>query len=118
MKLPFHPAYTDTTMPAEHAALATAYLVVKLGEEYHGETANGYTILERAGFIATPSAPALGQSPSSQVDISKSHEIRQALEALGTILEETEAEFSRLPIFFRPMARAGFKNKSGHSLQD
>ena len=48
-------------MPAGHAALATAYLVVALADEYHGETVTGYAVLERAGFLGpstNPSPPA------------------------------------------------------------
>jgi len=37
---------------------------------------------------------------------------------LARILTETEAEFARLPIFVRPLARAGFKAKSGLSFPD
>jgi hypothetical protein len=118
MRLPFHSAYTDTAMPAEHAALATAYLVVKLGEEYHGDTADGYTILERAGFIKPATSSSVGQSPPDRVDFSQGPGFQPALEFLGTILEEIGVEFGRLPVFFRPMARAGFKNKSGCSLPD
>jgi hypothetical protein len=34
------------------------------------------------------------------------------------MLADTEAEFNKLPLFVRPLARSGFKNKSGQSLQD
>ena len=34
------------------------------------------------------------------------------------VLAETDAEFNRLPIFVRPMARNGFKGKAGQSLTD
>jgi hypothetical protein len=37
---------------------------------------------------------------------------------LAQILTETDAEFNRLPIFVRPMARQGFKSKAGQSLPD
>jgi hypothetical protein len=34
------------------------------------------------------------------------------------ILKDTEGEFKDLPIFARPMAKQGFKNKAGMSLSD
>jgi hypothetical protein len=37
---------------------------------------------------------------------------------LSLVIDETEDEFQKLPIFVRPMARGGFKNKSGKSLAD
>ena len=39
---------------------------------------------------------------------------RQLLEALG----ETETQFGKLPLFARPLARNGFKTKSGKTLQE
>ena len=42
----------------------------------------------------------------------------QLFQDLSVILEETDTEFSQLPIFVRPMAKQGFKSKSGASLAD
>ncbi len=66
MKLSVHPAYA-AAMPAEDAAAATAYLLARLADEYHGEQVTGYTILERAGFIQPASAPAVPQAHAAAV---------------------------------------------------
>jgi NAD(P)-dependent dehydrogenase (short-subunit alcohol dehydrogenase family) len=127
MSMPIHPAYTGRAMPADHAAAAAAYLVATLADEYHGEAVNGYTVLERAGVIqATPvePQPETGTIPAAQGDgreASLEELLLQAIshcEQLLAILAETAGEFDRLPLFVRPMARAGFKSKSGLSLQD
>jgi len=119
LNMPLHPAYPGL-MPPEHAGVATAYLAARLAGEYHGEAVNGYTILERAGVIsAAPAAdfstePALpAENPATDAD--------QALalaQRLRQMIADTEAEFNRLPVFIRPMARGGFKGKAGQSLQD
>ncbi len=125
MKMPFHPAYTDAAMPPDHAAAATAYLVAVLADEYQGEQVTGYTVLERAGFIqpassASPtlSGPLDAGSLLSAGRVEAIHQGSLLVEQLQKVLEETGEEFNKLPVFIRPMARAGFKNKSGQSLQD
>jgi len=52
-KVSIHPAY-EGLMPAADAGLATAYLVAELADEYHGEVVDGYTVLERAGYLKPP----------------------------------------------------------------
>jgi len=125
MKMPIHPAYSDAAMPAEHAAAATAYLVAVLADEYQGEQITGYTVLERAGFIppASQASPMLfGSFEAGSLPSAGGMETAQQgsllVEQLQKVLEETGEEFNKLPIFVRPMARAGFKSKSGQSLQD
>jgi NAD(P)-dependent dehydrogenase (short-subunit alcohol dehydrogenase family) len=132
MHLPLHPAYSQSAMPAGHAAAATAYLAAVLADEYHGEQVTGYSVLERAGFIqaagtAAPAQPEPVEPPLAAVEteIENGHDrqaqIQRALALcvqLQQAILETGEEFNKLPIFVRPMARAGFKNKSGHSLQD
>jgi len=126
--LSLHPAY-DGLMPAEDAAAATVYLAARLADEYHGQVVNGYEILERAGVIQKPSAPevepAPAASPAESAPEAGQAQARDLLKAslkgaqqLKAMLEQTEAEFGKLPIFARPMARNGFKSKSGLSLAD
>lgn len=123
LNLPAHPAYTDRPMPAADAAAAAVYLAAALAEEYHGEQVTGYTILERAGYIRPALSPA--ESPLEEARPSVASHItpaalRQAQELAGRlaeILAETEAEFNRLPVFVRPLARNGFRAGSGLNLQ-
>ena len=108
--------------PAHRAALATAHLVLRYADEYHGEVVDGYTILERAegGEGAGPTSVA-GAAQTTRADEaagSVKHGAAKAAEALATILVETEAELNKLPIFVRPMARAGFKDKAGFSMRE
>lgn len=112
-----HPAY-EGLMPAEHAGLATAYLAAALADEYQGEIVTGYTVLERAGLLRRPAAPpeAVRAQPAARPEIGPQ---AQALaEKLQAMLAETAAEFNRLPVFIRPLARNGFKGKAGQSLAD
>lgn len=109
-----HPAYPGL-MPAAHAGAATVYLALRLAAEVHGQAVDGYEVLERAGLLTSPAAPepALSaQPPAAGADLQRS------IARLALILAETGQEFERLPLFARPMARAGFKSKSGHSLGD
>lgn len=125
LSLSLHPAY-EGLMPADHAAAATAYLAAALADEFHGETVTGYTVLERAGFIQTPGATPVGRAapaaePAPQPGADRTEVIRRAIalsQQLQEVIVRTDAEFNKLPVFVRPMARGGFKNKSGQSVQD
>ena len=131
MKLSFHPAYQQA-MPAEDAGLATALLLSRYLDEFHGDQTDGYTILERAGVIQTAQAllstvPGVvpedyrNDLPEAASNIIQPTEVRDKIletaRALAVELDATEAEFNQLPIFVRPMARQGFKRKSGQSLE-
>jgi NAD(P)-dependent dehydrogenase (short-subunit alcohol dehydrogenase family) len=128
-----HAAYPGL-MPPAHAAAALAYLVARLADEYHGESVTGYAVLERAGLIqpaANPSAaPAasgvaaqasVGGSATGQAGPTRADHIAQALalaQQLQAHLVQTDAEFDKLPVFARPLARGGFKSKTGQRLPD
>jgi len=108
-----HPAYIGL-MPAEHAGAAAVYLTLRLADEFHGQAVNGYEVLERAGLLKTLAAPTADETMAGTDTTDRVELIRQ----LAHILTDTEAEFNRLPIFVRPMARQGFKSKAGQSLPD
>lgn len=114
LNLSLHADY-EGLMPAEHAGAATAYLAAQLADEFHGQVVTGYEILERAGLLAQSIDPLLGLSLSESAQEANTQAL---LSKLSAILAETEAEFGQLPVFVRPMAKAGFKSKSGKSLQD
>jgi NAD(P)-dependent dehydrogenase (short-subunit alcohol dehydrogenase family) len=114
LNLSLHAAYTGL-MPAEHAGAAAVYLALRLADEFHGQVVNGYEVLERAGLLQSPVVvPPVAEAVPNTNTIEQADLIRQ----LAYILTETEAEFNRLPIFVRPMARQGFKSKAGQSLAD
>jgi NAD(P)-dependent dehydrogenase (short-subunit alcohol dehydrogenase family) len=117
LHIPLHTAY-DSLMPAEHAGVATAYLALRLADEFHGQAVNGYEVLERAGLIqATPISPAETAGPAvPPARVSVAH-VQAQVDALLEILAATGKEFEKLPVFVRPMARGGFKGKSGQSLE-
>jgi NAD(P)-dependent dehydrogenase (short-subunit alcohol dehydrogenase family) len=115
--LSLHPAY-DGLMPAEDAAAATVYLAVKLAGEFHGQVVTGYEVLERAGLIQRTSVPEVAAGAAPQAAPAGGGAALSGAKALKAILEQTEAEFGKLPIFARPMARNGFKSKAGLSLAD
>ncbi len=115
-----HPAYAGM-MPAEHAGAATAYLAAELAGEYHGEVVTGYEVLERAGLIQAASAPSLPSDAAPAAAAIQGERLRQTMELsrrLESALAQTAAEFEKLPVFVRPMARSGFKGKAGQSIQD
>lgn len=114
-----HPAFAGL-MPAGYAAAAAVYLTACAAEEYHGETVDGYTLLERAGLIQATSLPeAQAVAPTEQGSDSPSlAEITPLCRELEDILKTTEQEFNQFPLFARPMARSGFKRKAGQSVQD
>lgn len=114
LNLSLHADY-DGLMPVEHAAAATAYLAAHLTDEFNGQVVTGYEVLERAGLLKTSSNPLVNLSQSKSTAETNT---RLLFSKLNTILDETEAEFGQLPVFVRPMAKAGFKSKSGMSLQD
>jgi hypothetical protein len=116
LSIPLHPAF-DGLMPAEYAGAATAYLVAALAEEFHGEIVDGYTVLERAGLIQPAKSPNMDKLPLHS-DRSPSTDISILIEELTCILKETENEFERLPFFVRPVARRGFKTRTGGSFAD
>ena len=114
LNLSLHAEY-DGLMPPEHAAAATVYLAAHLAEEFNGQVVNGYEILERAGVLKTK------ESPQPDHDIARKNKQTDAqdlYQQLAQILAETEAEFNKLPVFVRPMAKNGFKTKAGMSLPD
>ncbi len=116
-----HPAY-EGLMPPAHAAAAAVYLTARLAVSYHGETLTGYEVLEMAGVLPKLSAP------QAQVEASAGDVLGAALPSanqalalascFSQIIADTEAEFNQLPVFVRPLARRGFKGKSGQSLQE
>jgi NAD(P)-dependent dehydrogenase (short-subunit alcohol dehydrogenase family) len=121
--LSLHPAY-DGFMPLDHAGAATAYLAAVLADEYQGEVVTGYTVLERAGLIRVASLEPVPDSPTKDTAAAPAAAsppesgalplLRQLLENLG----ETEIQFGKLPLFARPLARNGFKSKSGRTLAE
>lgn len=118
MGMSMHPAYKGA-MPAEDVAAALAYLVSTLADEYHGDRTDGYAILERAGFFGPMGQPHKMMEPSAPSKLASTD--AQALELAGRLQEaisETRAEFDRLPIFIRPMARGAFASKAGQAIQE
>lgn len=111
-----HSAY-DGYMPAEHAGAATAWLALRGADEVHGQLINGYEVLERAGLLKSAALPAVetGAAPQSGglPDL-----LPGLLADLRAVLTETAAELDQFPAFVRPIARSGFKKKTGFSLED
>jgi NAD(P)-dependent dehydrogenase (short-subunit alcohol dehydrogenase family) len=114
-----HSAY-DGAMPVADSAAAAAYLIARLADEYHGELVTAYEVLERAGYLkgAALEAPAReGDAPAETAEV-QADDDQELAGLLQAMIVETAAEFERLPVFVRPIARRGFRAKSGHSLQE
>lgn len=116
-----HTGY-EGLMPAADAGAAAAYLIARLAGDYNGDQVTGYTILERAGWIAVPGGGTAlepeAAAPPDETPADGLVQIRALVPRLIDVVRETEAEFNRLPVFVRPMARRGFRNKTGKSLQE
>ena len=114
LNLSLHADY-DGLMPPEHAAAASVFLAYHLADEFHGQIANGYEVLERAGILHTQEVFLKdGDSIKSQ----DRNSLQALYQELSAILNETEIEIGKLPVFVRPIAKNGFKIKSGMSLSD
>lgn len=116
LNLSLHQAY-EGLMPPEHAAAAAVYLALYLSDEFHGQEINGYEILEKAGLIKVE-LPHMDVEDLNSKESEINQNKEQFLKRISLILEETEAEFGKLPIFARPLAKQGFKKKTGMSLSD
>lgn len=119
LSMSLHPAY-EGSMPVEDAAAAAAYLIARKAVEYHGEATNGFEILEEAGYLpqADPAEKRAEQREQAASAGGVGEQTHRLAQRLVGVLEETETEFERLPIFVRPMARAGFKGKAGLGIKE
>jgi NAD(P)-dependent dehydrogenase (short-subunit alcohol dehydrogenase family) len=118
LTMSLHPAF-EGLMPVEYAGAATAYLIAKLADEFHGETVTGYGVLERAGVIESPGMGVHARTLSeARVEPVLSEETQFLCGKFAEMIDATGAEFNLLPAFVRPIARSGFKGKSGQSIQD
>jgi NAD(P)-dependent dehydrogenase (short-subunit alcohol dehydrogenase family) len=120
LQMSLHPAYPGL-MPAEDSGAATAYLVAALADEYQGENVTAYTVLERAGLISASGEDLAEDETVSMREESQNIDYANTIslaKQFGEMIDQTEAEFNQFPVFIRPMARNGFKNKSGQSIQD
>ncbi len=125
LHISLHSVY-DGLMPAEHAGVATAYLALRLADEFHSQMVTGYEVLERAGLIkpaqipapSTPSIPAEAvPARAPEARQATRHELAKQVGKVREIIIETGKEFEKLPLFVRPMARNGFKGKTGQNLE-
>ncbi len=119
LSLSLHPGY-EGLMPAADAGAATAYLVARLAAEYHGEVIDGYAVLERAGYLQAPAvaaSPAAPSAPAQGAGVAATRALDLARK-LAEYVAQVDAEFGKLPLFARPMARGDFKGKAGQSAAD
>jgi NAD(P)-dependent dehydrogenase (short-subunit alcohol dehydrogenase family) len=117
LNLSLHPAYPGA-MPVEDAGAATAFLAVKMASDYHGEVVTGYTVLEKAGYLITGQNADDTGAPVIPIEIENNVSMTDLLALLAAILGEISEEFNKLPVFVRPLARQGFKSKTGASTID
>jgi NAD(P)-dependent dehydrogenase (short-subunit alcohol dehydrogenase family) len=121
-RISLHPAY-EGLMPVEHAGVATAYLAARLTADYNGEVVDGYTVLEKAGLISRTEIPDVAaEAPSphaaEQINGEWRRRLMEKAESVDQLISAIGAEFEKLPFFARPMARKGFKDKSGATLPE
>ncbi len=110
-----HPAYAGL-MPAADAGAAIAYLVARLAGEHHGEVVDGYTVLERAGYLKAPAVVTAAARTAPAPATAGDRACALAVE-LAAMIAETQAMLGRLPVFVRPLARSGFRGKAGQSIE-
>ncbi|RPI85623.1 MAG: SDR family oxidoreductase [Chloroflexi bacterium] len=118
MKISFNPGY-EGIMPADHAGAAAAYLAAVLADEFHGEIVTGSTVLEMAGIISTKQPGAItSPTPERTEQTTEVSQLPDLSQHFQKLIHETEAELNKIPVFLRPIARNGFKNKAGQSIQE
>ncbi|HHV78785.1 MAG TPA: SDR family oxidoreductase [Firmicutes bacterium] len=105
-----HIVALDTgSIPPRLVGAAAAYLAVALASEYHGKVVDGSTVLDKAAQAR----------PLFLIELVPERTLRRAVD-LGRRFQEviqfTEADFNRLPIFLRPIAKAQFKAATGMSI--
>lgn len=113
--------FLEGAMPADHAAAAAAYLVAAAADLFHGGIVDGYTVLERAGFLRAAAAPAARTAGPAPETSGRPEAVRRAAALcaqLQDIVAETASDFEKLPVFVRPLARGRFKEKTGRSIED
>ncbi len=111
--------FMEMAMPVERAAEAARLLISRYSVEYHGELVDGYTILERVAAEATPpdlesdvpSPPPT--APDTRTRAQTLREAQRLTARLQAILDQTVTELERIPIFVRPLAKRGFRRKTG-----
>ncbi len=114
LHISLHAEY-DGLMPPEHAAAAAVFLVSNLAGEYNGMVVNGYEVLEKAGVLTQEAIPLIDEQINGSPTTKSQTEY---LDKLEEILNETVAELNQLPVFVKPIAKQGFKQKAGISLSD
>jgi 3-oxoacyl-[acyl-carrier protein] reductase len=112
-------------IPADRAAVAVAFLVVALADEYHGLQVDAETVLGRAGLTAAPGpgdeSPVPEVDPTPALTAGRSEVVRRAAmlsERLQDAIAETETEFAQLPDFVRALAQDGFESMAGQRIED
>ncbi|NPV09023.1 MAG: SDR family oxidoreductase [Anaerolineae bacterium] len=107
-------------IPTARAAWAGVQLLLRFADEYHGETVDGYTILDRAEATEeeTPPPPEpTAAPPDSKTREEYLREAQRLTARLQAIIDQTAAELRRLPVFVRPLARRGFRRKTGQDME-
>ncbi len=120
LHISLHAAY-DGFMPPEHAGAAAVYLALRLASAYHGQAVTGYEVLEQAGLLPSYTGLPAGAetaAPANHPSQTGAKDIQRLADQLREVIAETAREFEKLPGFVRPIARSGFKGKSGASLED
>lgn len=110
--------FMEMCITAERAAEAALFLITRFAHEYHGETVDGYTILDRAAAEEVPSdsegpAPIPAAEPDTRTRSQLLRDAQRVTARLQAILDQTTTEFTRLPRFVRPLAKRGFRRKTG-----
>ncbi len=112
-----NPGY-EGLMPAEDCAAGFAYAILH-ARQYHGQVADPFQPLAKAGLLPGEAAVQASSRPSATVSahagISPSSKLHCAVE-LRSVLEEVNREFDELDMFRRTYARRDFQRKSGMSI--
>lgn len=113
-------------MPAEDCAAGFAYAIVN-ARDYHGQVADPFQPLARAGLLAAPpqakgspggtSAGRTTAGASGATDAGH-YAVVEAAREVETILKHVEREFNDLDMLRRTYARRDFQRKAGMSIDD
>ena len=115
-----NPGY-DGLMPAEDCAAGFACTIVH-AREYHGQVADPFQPLAKAGVLQDVLEPKPPSKPSTTAPVSAEiptpSSIVQCTRELEKVLEAVNKEFNELDMFRKMYAKGDFQRKSGMSIKD
>ncbi len=111
--------FMEPAVPADRAAAAAVHLIGRYSIEYHGQVVTGQTVLDRVAAEEAPPEPGSEiPAPAHPVSDFRTRseligEAQRLTARLQAILDHTVTELDRAPVLARPLAKRGFRRRTG-----